>query len=159
MWLISIFLEINSDVSFFPYKILGLPSLQKCVCEIFGEIWFGIRFEIRNFRWEKSGDNLGEVPGGLFYLPGKHEKNRGEFRGKFGENFGENFGNFVSNFATFFGNFVQQKGGANKIEVFLLTVCLFNLRWASRKTKPNVRTGGKCNQKKRPNPISGRGEP
>ena len=27
-------------------RTLGLPSLQKCVCEIFGEIWFGIRFEI-----------------------------------------------------------------------------------------------------------------
>ena len=32
----------------------------------------------------------------------------------FGVHFGENLGNFVSNFATFFGNFVQQKGGANK---------------------------------------------
>ena len=27
-------------------KKLGLPSLQKCVCEIFGEISCGIRFEI-----------------------------------------------------------------------------------------------------------------
>ena len=26
--------------------LLGLPSLQKCVCEILGEIWFGVRFEI-----------------------------------------------------------------------------------------------------------------
>ena len=38
------------------------------------------------------------------------------FGANFGANFGENFGKFVSNFATCFGNFVQQKGGANRFQ-------------------------------------------
>ena len=25
-------------------------------CEIFGKIWFGIRFKVRNLRWEKPGE-------------------------------------------------------------------------------------------------------
>ena len=90
--------------------LLGLPSLQKCVCEIFGEIWFGIRFEIWNVRWEKSGEILGDD----FSSRQESTKNFGaNFGANFGEYFGENFGNFVSNFATVFGSFVQQKGGAN----------------------------------------------
>ena len=97
-------------LDFWP-ETLGLPSLQKCVCEIFGEIWFGIRFEIWNFRWEKSGEIFGED----FSTCQESMKNLGgNFGANFGANFGENFGNFVSNFAAFFGNFVQQKGGAKE---------------------------------------------
>ena len=87
-----------------PYR-LGLPSLQKCVCEIFGEIWAGIRFEIWNLRWEKSGEIWGED----FSACQGSTKILGAI---FGANFEENFGNFVSNFTAFLGNFVQQKGGA-----------------------------------------------
>ena len=63
-----------------PVYVLGLPSLQKCVCEIFGEIWFGIWFEIWNFRWEKSGEIFGED---FSTCQESTEKIRGEFRGKF----------------------------------------------------------------------------
>ena len=59
--------------------LLGPPSLQKCVCEIFGEIWFGIRFEIWNFRWERSGEIFGE-DFSTYQESTKH----------FGANFGEN---------------------------------------------------------------------
>ena len=41
-------------------RLLGLPSLQKCVCEIWFGIWFGIWFEIWTFRCEKSGEVWGE---------------------------------------------------------------------------------------------------
>ena len=82
------FLRWPGDSQQFVGIKLGLPSLQKCVCEIFGEIWFGIRFEIWIFRWEKSGEILG---GGLF-LPAR------KARKIFGANFGANL---VSNFATF----------------------------------------------------------
>ena len=60
-------------------EVLGLPSLQqKCVGEIFGEIRFGIRL-----RSEISdGKTLVKFWGGLFYLPGKHELFRAEFRNK-----------------------------------------------------------------------------
>ena len=73
---------------------LGLPSLQKCVCEICGEIWFGIRFETWNLRWEKSGEIWGEDFSTC-------QESTGNFVANFGANFGENFGNFVSNFAAF----------------------------------------------------------
>ena len=89
-----------------PHTFSGLPSLQKCVCEIFGDIWFEIRVEIWNLRWEKSGESWGEDLSTC-------QESTGKFREIFGANFGENLGNFVSNFATFFGNFAQQKGGCN----------------------------------------------
>ena len=50
--------------------------------------------------------------GGLFYLPGKHEKNRGELRGKFRSKLRREFRELRFKFRDFFGNFVQQKGGA-----------------------------------------------
>ena len=87
--------------------MLGLPSLQKCVCEIFGEIWFEIRFEISSLGWEKSGEIWGEDFSTC-------QESTTNFGANFGANLGDNFGNFVSNFASFFGNFVQQKGGAKK---------------------------------------------
>ena len=64
--------------------VLGLPSLQKCVCEIFGEIWFGIHFEIWNLRWKKSGEIWGEDFSTCQESTGEL---RGEFRGKFRSKF------------------------------------------------------------------------
>ena len=74
---------------------------------MFGEIFdlqFDLKLEI------SDGENLVKIWGGLFCLPGTHEK-------KFGANFfGANFGAiFGLNFATFFGNFVQQKGSAKEL--------------------------------------------
>ena len=47
----------------------------------------------------------------LFDLPGKHQKNRGEFRGKFRQNVQK----LRFKLRMFFvGNFVQQKGGVNE---------------------------------------------
>ena len=58
----------------------------------------------------------GEISGEDFSTCQESMKKFGaSFGANFGEIFRENFGNFVSNFATFFGNFVQQKGGANKV--------------------------------------------
>ena len=71
---------------------------------------FDLKFEIS--RCEKSGEIFG---GGPFYLPGKHEKFRGEFRGKFRSKFRRKFQKLRFRFRDFFGNFVQQKGGANKL--------------------------------------------
>ena len=79
-------------------------SLQKCVCAFFCEIWFGIRFEIWNLRWEKCGEIWGE-----------DFSTCQERTGNFGANFGESF---VLNFAAFFGNLVQQKGGASILGFF-----------------------------------------
>ena len=75
---------------------------------------FDLKFEI------SDGKNLVKFGGDSrkTFLPARkaRENLRENFRANFGANFGENFGNFVSNFATFFfGNFVQQKGGANKL--------------------------------------------
>ena len=113
----SLFLPEGSEAGQSQY--LGLPSLQKCVCEMFGEIWFGIRFEILRFPIGKIWWNFG---GELFYLSGKHEKIRGKFRSKFWRKFGEKFGNFISHFATFFGKLVKQKGGANNIRRLFVTM-------------------------------------
>ena len=73
-------------------KRLGLPSLQKCVCDNFGEIWFGIWFEIWNLWWKKSGEIFGED----FSTCQESTNIFGEnFRAKFGANSGDNFGHFV----------------------------------------------------------------
>ena len=83
---------------------------------MFGEIWFGSRFEIWNLRWEKSDEILGQD----FSTCRESTKNFAANLGAdFGANFGENLGNFVSNSRFFFGNFVQQKGGANKMAELL----------------------------------------
>ena len=73
-------------------KVLGLPSLQKGVCEIFGEIWFGVRFEILNLHGENPGEIWGEDFSTCQESPGDFGEN---FGANFGANFGENFGNFV----------------------------------------------------------------
>ena len=52
--------------------------------------------------------------GGLSTCQASTGKFGANFGATFGANFRDIFGNFVSNFATLFGNFVQQKGGANK---------------------------------------------
>ena len=44
----------NNSIILFHVSKLGLPSLQKCVCDIFSELWFGIRFDIWNLRSEQS---------------------------------------------------------------------------------------------------------
>ena len=54
------------------------------VCENFGEIWFGIRFEIRNLGWEKSGEIFGEDFSAC-------QESTGNFRENSGANFGANF--------------------------------------------------------------------
>ena len=101
--------DVNSFwSSHFLRDLSGLPSLQKCFCENFGEIWLGIRFEIWNFRWEKSGEMFG---GGLFSTCQESTKKLGaNFGANFGATFGENFGNFASNFATFFGKLRSAEG-------------------------------------------------
>ena len=94
---------------------LGLPSLQKCLWNfwwnlIWNSIW-NLKFPMGQIWWNFWG--------GLFYLPGKHETIRGEFRTKFRTK-------LVSNFATFFGNFVQQKGGAsNPLKILFTSFFLF----------------------------------
>ena len=58
-----------------------------------------------------DGKNMVKCFGRTFYLPGKHQKFRGEFRSKFRRNFRK----LRFKFRDFFGNFVPQKGGANNI--------------------------------------------
>ena len=84
---------------YYQRNTFGLPSLQKCVVKCLAkfDLDFDLKFEI------SDGRNLVNLGGGLFYLPGKHWKFRGEFRGKFRNKFRRKlFRNFVSNFATFF---------------------------------------------------------
>ena len=69
------------------------------------DLEFDLKFEI------SDGKNLVTILGEDFSTCQESTEN---FGANFGANFGEKFGNFVSNFATSFGNFVQQKGGANK---------------------------------------------
>ena len=65
---------------------------------------------------------------GRTFLPTRKARNNsGRISGQISEKILEKkIGNYVSNFATFFGNFVQQKGGANKFELgnMSLTICL-----------------------------------
>ena len=80
------------------------------------DLEFDLKFEISDgkIRW-----NFG---GGLFYLPGKHETFRDEFRRKIRK--------LRFKFRDFFGSFVQQKGGAKELWIdlqFLQTYYFENL--------------------------------
>ena len=60
------------------------------------DLEFDLKFEI------SDGKNLVKFWGGLFYLPGKHEKFRGEFRGKFRSKFRRKFRKLRFKFRDFF---------------------------------------------------------
>ena len=72
--------------TWFGLFFLGLPSLQKCVCDILGEIWFGVRFEILKSPMGKIWWNLG---GGLVYLPRHAWEIAGRISGQVSEQISE----------------------------------------------------------------------
>ena len=108
-----------------------LLTLENC--------WIGrvaMHAEVRFNVWGdfKSGLSI-EISDGTIWEIGRRLSGRTtwqasirHFGANFGANIGENFGNFASNFAPFFfwggggsslffGNFVQQKGGDNRLTI------------------------------------------
>ena len=93
------------------------------VCEILVKLCFGIRFEMWNLRWEKSGEQFFFWGGGRgwTFLPARKareisERISGQISGKISEQISETSFQ-VSRLFLFFGNFVQQSGAVLMVSV------------------------------------------